>query len=293
MRKKIVVTGANGQVGRELQQLAASYPGFEFIFATRDELPLDNPELINRFIEEYQPDYFINCAAYTAVDKAESEKELAHKINAEAPGIIAAACKRKSVRLIHISTDYVFNGLGKKPYKEEDTTDPVNLYGATKLEGEKRVMQINPESIIIRTAWVYSVFGNNFVKTMLRLMGERDQINVVSDQFGTPTYAADLAESILLIINNFQLSIATWTPGIYHFSNEGHISWYDFAVAIKELSGSFCKVNPITTSEYPTPAKRPYYSVLDKTKIQQTFHIPIKDWKTSLSVFMERVKNQR
>ena len=193
--------------------------------------------------------------------------------------------------MIHISTDYVFDGLGNKPYKEDDITNPVNLYGATKLEGERKVMQFNPESIIIRTAWVYSVFGNNFVKTMLRLMRERDQINVVSDQLGTPTYAADLAEAILLIINNCHSAIVNWTPGIYHFSNEGNISWYDFAVAIKELSGSSCKVNPITTSEYPTPAKRPYYSVLDKTKIQQTFHIPIKDWKFSLSVFMERFKH--
>lgn len=288
MLKKIIVTGANGQVGRELLQLSTSYPGFDFVFTTRHELSLDNPDVIAHFIEENQPHCFINCAAYTAVDKAESEKELAYKINAEAPGIIATACKKKNVRLIHISTDYVFNGLGKTPYKEDDITDPVNLYGATKLEGETKVMQFNPESIIIRTAWVYSVFGNNFVKTMLRLMGERDQINVVSDQFGTPTYAADLAEAILQIISSEQ-----WNAGIYHFSNEGNISWYDFAVAIKEVSGSSCKVNPITTSEYPTPAKRPYYSVLDKTKIQQTFHVPIKDWKTSLSVFMERVKNQR
>ena len=288
MRKKIVVTGANGQLGNELQQLATSYPGFDFIFTARHELPLDNPGTISHFIEDHQPHYFINCAAYTAVDKAESEKELANKINAEAPGVIAAACKKNNTRLIHISTDYVFNGEGKKPYQEDDATDPVNFYGATKLEGEKKVMQFNPESIIIRTAWVYSLFGNNFVKTMLRLMRERDQINVVNDQVGTPTYAADLAEVILKIISSEQ-----WEAGIYHFSNEGQISWYDFALAIKDLSGSSCKVNPITTSEYPTPAKRPYYSVLDKTKMQQTFHIPVKDWKTSLSVFMERFKNQR
>lgn len=288
MREKIVVTGANGQLGRELQQLATSYPGFDFVFTTRHELPLDNPDAINEFIKKQQPTYFINCAAYTAVDKAESEKELAYKINAEAPGVIAQACKMNNVRLIHISTDYVFNGLGKEPYKEDDSTDPVNLYGATKLEGEKKVMQFNAESIIIRTAWVYSVFGNNFVKTMLRLMGERDQINVVNDQLGTPTYAADLAEVILQIISSKQ-----WRPGIYHFSNAGNISWYDFAAAIKELSGSKCIINAIPTSAYPTPARRPYYSVLDKTKIQQTFHISINDWKTSLSVFMERLTNQR
>ena len=288
MREKIIVTGANGQLGRELRELSTSYPGYDFIFTTRHELPLDNSDVINEFIKKHQPGYFINCAAYTAVDKAESEKELAYKINAEAPGIIAEACKKNSVRLMHISTDYVFNGLGKTPYKEEDTNDPVNLYGATKLEGEKRVTRLNPDAIIIRTAWVYSVFGNNFVKTMLRLMGEKEQINVVNDQFGTPTYAADLAEVILQIISSKQ-----WEAGVYHFSNAGQISWYDFAVAIKEASGSACKVNPITTSEYPTPAKRPHYSVLDKTKIQQTFDISIQDWKTSLSVFMERFKNTR
>ena len=287
---KILVTGANGQLGMELQQLAPVYPLFEFIFISRTDFPLDDFDAINNFITEHQPQYFINCAAYTAVDKAESEKELAYKINAEAPGIIAAACRNNDVQLIHISTDYVFNGKGNKPYKEDHATDPVNFYGASKLEGEKKVMQFNPGSIIIRTAWVYSEFGKNFVKTMLRLMADKDHINVVNDQSGTPTYAADLAEAILLIINNCQLSIAEWTPGIYHFSNEGHITWYDFAVAIKELSGSSCKVNPISTSQYPTPARRPVYSVLNKTKIQQTFGVQVKDWKKSLAVCIVKVK---
>jgi len=285
MRKKILVTGANGQLGMEIQQLAKTYPLFEFIFTTREEMPLDNPEAIHNLIAKHQPQYFINCAAHTAVDKAESEKELAYKINAEAPGIIAKACKGNNVQLIHISTDYVFNGTGSVPYKEDDATDPVNLYGDSKLQGEKNVMQFNPGSIIIRTAWVYSEFGKNFVKTMLRLMADKDQISVVSDQSGTPTYAADLAEAILQIISSQQ-----WAPGIYHFSNEGNITWYDFAVAIKELSGSHCKVNPIPTSQYPTPAKRPFYSVLDKTKIRQTFNIPPKDWKASLSVCLQKLK---
>jgi dTDP-4-dehydrorhamnose reductase len=287
MREKIIVTGANGQLGNELRELSVSYPELDFIFTTRHELPLDNADVIHAFIKGQQPGYFINCAAYTAVDKAESEKDLAYTINAEAPGIIAEACNKNNVRLVHISTDYVFNGLGTIPYKEEDDTDPVNLYGATKLEGERRILQSNADAIILRTAWVYSVFGNNFVKTMLRLMHEKEQINVVNDQFGTPTYAADLAEVILQIILSKQ-----WKPGIYHFSNSGEISWYDFAVAIKELSGSSCTINPIPTSAYPTPARRPHYSVLDKTKIQQTFHISIKDWKTSLKVFMERLTNQ-
>lgn len=284
-RKKIIVTGANGQLGMELQQLASSYPFFEFVFATRQELPLDNPEMIDSYITRQQPHYFINCAAYTAVDKAESEKELAYKINAEAPGIIAKACKQNNVQLMHISTDYVFNGIGKTPYKEDDATDPVNLYGDSKLEGEKTVINSDPGAIIIRTAWVYSEFGKNFVKTMLRLMAEKDQISVVSDQSGTPTYAADLAEAILDIISSQQ-----WEAGVYHFSNEGIITWYDFAVAIKELSGSSCKVNPISSSQYPTPAKRPVYSVLDKTKIRQTFGIRPKDWKVSLAVCIEKLK---
>jgi dTDP-4-dehydrorhamnose reductase len=283
---KILVTGANGQLGMELQQLATSYPLFEFVFTTREELPLDDLNVISLFISKHQPQYFINCAAYTAVDKAESEKELAYQVNAEAPGIIAKACKENNVQLIHVSTDYVFNGTGNSPYKEDDKTDPVNLYGASKLEGEKRVMQNDPFAIIIRTAWVYSEFGKNFVKTMLRVMREREQVNVVNDQEGTPTYAADLAAVILHIISSQQ-----WVPGIYHFSNEGQITWYDLAVAIKELSGSTCKVNPIPTSEYPLPAKRPVYSILDKSKIKTTFDIPGKDWKASLAVCLDKIKN--
>lgn len=294
MRKKIIVTGANGQLGMELQQAAPSYPLFEFIFTTRRELPLDEPDAINEFIEKQQPDYFINCAAYTTVDKAESEKELAYKVNAEAPGIIATACKNNNVQLIHISTDYVFNGMGNIPYKETDATDPVNFYGDSKLAGEKKVMQAHPQSVIIRTSWVYSEFGKNFVKTMLRLMADKEEISVVSDQSGSPTYAADLAETIMKIISVLEApthdSQFTIHPGIYHFSNEGNITWYDFAVAIKEMSGSSCKVNPIASSQYPTPAKRPFYSVMDKTKIQQTFGIATKDWKTSLAVCIERLK---
>lgn len=286
MRKKILVTGANGQLGMELQQLAKDYPLFEFIFTTREEVPLDNAQAIINVIAKRQPQYFINCAAHTAVDKAESEKELAYQINAEAPGTIAKACKENNVQLIHISTDYVFNGTGTIPYKESDTTDPVNLYGDSKLQGEKKVMELNPDAIIIRTAWVYSEFGKNFVKTMLRLMTDKDQISVVSDQSGTPTYAADLAAAILQIISS-----QYWVPGIYHFSNEGAITWYDFAVAIKELSASNCKVNPIITSQYPTPAKRPGYSVLDKTRIKEAFGMTIPQWRDSLKTCVDKIKN--
>jgi len=295
MRKKILVTGANGQLGMELQQLAPGNPGFDFVFTTRDQLPLNDLNAISRFISEHNPQYCINCAAYTAVDKAESEKDLAYRVNAEAPGVMANACKENHIHFIHISTDYVFNGNGTSPYKEDDQTDPVNLYGASKLDGEKLVMENDPNSIIIRTAWVYSEFGKNFVKTMLRLMADKEQISVVSDQYGTPTYAADLAEAIMKIISTFEnhtsTSPLTTHNGIYHFSNEGQISWYDFAVAIKDIIGSSCKVNPITTPEYPTPAKRPAYSVLDKTRIRDTFNVPIKDWKASLAVCLEKIKN--
>ena len=294
MRKKILVTGANGQLGMELQQLARGYPGFEFVFTTREQLPLDDLNAINQFISEHKPQYCINCAAYTAVDKAESEKEVAYRINAEAPGVMAAACKANNIQFLHVSTDYVFKGNGTSPYKEDDKTDPVNLYGDSKLEGEKMVMKHDPGAIIIRTAWVYSEFGKNFVKTMMRLMAEKEQIGVVSDQYGTPTYAADLAEAIMKIISTFENlthhSPLTTHGGIYHFSNEGQISWYDFAVAIGELTFSSCKVNPITTPEFPTPAKRPAYSVLDKSKIRDTFNIPVKDWQTSLAVCIGKIK---
>ncbi|HUM66072.1 MAG TPA: dTDP-4-dehydrorhamnose reductase, partial [Chitinophagaceae bacterium] len=229
---------------------------------------------------------------YTAVDKAESDKESAHRVNAEAPGVIAAACRRNNSKLIHISTDYVFNGNGQRPYKEDDPTDPVNYYGESKLLGEQQVMLHNPGSIIIRTAWVYSQFGKNFVKTILRLVGEKEAINVVSDQYGTPTYAADLAEAIMQIITILDSETdATGAShaGIYHFSNDGVINWHQFALAIRDISGSKCKVNPIPASDYPTPARRPAYSVLDKSKISTEFNISIKPWRESLEVCIKRI----
>ncbi len=284
-KQKILITGSNGQLGKELKRLENSFSQFNFIFLSREDLPIHHYELVRNFFKGYQPQFLINCAAYTAVDRAESEKELAFQVNGESVGVLAAVCKEYGTKLIHISTDYVFDGTATIPYKEESLTNPQSVYGASKLEGEKEALRFNPDSIIIRTSWVYSEFGKNFVKTMLKLMSEREELNVVSDQFGSPTYAADLAEAILQIISSGQ-----WHPGIYHYSNEGIISWYEFAVAVKELSGNICKVNPIPTSQYPTPAKRPAYSVLDKTKIQSAFSVRIKDWKASLETCLSRLK---
>ena len=284
-KHKILITGSNGQLGKELKRLENSFPQFNFIFLSREDLPIHHYELVRNFFKGYQPQFLINCAAYTAVDRAESEKELAFQVNGESVGVLAAVCKEYQTKFIHISTDYVFDGTATVPYKEDSLTNPQSVYGASKLEGEKEALRFNPDSIIIRTSWVYSEFGKNFVKTMLKLMNEREELNVVSDQFGSPTYAADLAEAILQIISSGQ-----WHPGIYHYSNEGIISWYEFAVAVKELSGNICKVNPIPTSQYPTPAKRPAYSVLDKTKIQSAFSVRIKDWKASLETCLSRLK---
>lgn len=287
MAKKpmILVTGANGQLGKELKQLAPSFPQYDFIFLSREDLPIHHFETVRHYFKTYQPQYFINCAAYTAVDRAEQEKDLAFQVNGEAVGVLAAVCKENNCRFIHFSTDYVFDGTATTPYKETFPPHPVNTYGASKLEGEKQALQFNPGSIIIRTSWVYCEFGKNFVRTMVKLMKEKEEINVVNDQVGSPTYAADLAEVILQIIAS-----GNWHPGIYNFSNKGIINWYDFAVAIKELNKSNCKVNPISTAQYPTPAKRPVYSVLDSSKIQETYGIQLKDWRESLRICLSRLK---
>lgn len=285
---KILVTGANGQLGSEINKLANTHSNYEWVFCTRAQMPLDDEKACIDFLTETQPQFVINCAAYTAVDKAElpEEKENLFQINAGTVKAITAFCKINRVKFIHISTDYVFDGTGNVPYKETDTTNPVNMYGTSKLLGEQHIEAVNDDAVIIRTAWVYSSFGKNFVKTMLRLMQERAAINVVSDQLGTPTYAADLAQAIISIINSHQ-----WHPGVYHYSNEGIISWFDFAIAIKELSNSNCTVNPIPTSSFPTPAKRPAYSVLDKTKIKTTFGIQINQWKDSLAICLQKIGN--
>ena len=275
---KIVVTGANGQLGKELQMISVDYPLFEFIFLSKDDLPIHHREEVQDFFKKTEPTHCINGAAYTAVDKAESEKENAFLVNGESVGVLASICKSTETKFIHISTDYVFDGNSAKPLKEDDATMPINVYGASKLSGEILAMQNNKDSMIIRTAWLYSAFGNNFVKTMIRLMSEKKSINVVSDQIGSPTYAADLAKTIMQIISS-----GKFVSGIYHYSNEGEISWYEFALAIKEMIGSNCQVNPIPASQYPTPAKRPQYSLLDKTKIKTSYGIEIPEWKSSVA----------
>lgn len=278
----VLVTGSNGQLGKELQVLAESYPQFRFVFASREDLKLHHYGLVENFFLATKPQYCINCAAYTAVDKAESEPDMAMLVNAESVGNLAAVCKKYQTKLIHISTDYVFDGESEIPYKEDDSTGPINIYGVSKLQGEQLCMKEDPDAVIIRTAWVYSSFGHNFVKTMMRLMTERNELNVVSDQFGSPTYAADLAKAILSIISS-----GKWQAGIYHYSNEGKISWYEFAVEIKKLVGSKSIVRPILTAEYPTPAKRPKFSLLNKEKIKLVYHLNIPDWKDSLKKCVE------
>lgn len=280
------VTGAHGQLGQCLQSLASQLPQYHFVFTNRTQLSIDNPEAINIFFAETPIAWCINCAAYTAVDKAETEVETAMRINGTAVGYLADACFSNGAKFIHISTDYVFNGLAHTPYKETDAVDPVNQYGASKLFGEQMAVAANPDSIIIRTSWVYAPHGHNFVKTMLRLMAQKESISVVNDQWGRPTYAMDLAAAILHIIQQ-----PNPQSGIYHYSNSGEpITWYDFAVAIKAFTNSPCAVLPTDTAGYPTLAKRPAYSVLDTTVIEKQFNLTIPHWKESLQVCLQQLE---
>ena len=275
----ILVIGASGQLGQELQALAPEFPGYRFLFATKDELDILHPVETGEYFSSRSIDFCINCAAYTAVDKAETEKENAFFINAYAVACIADICHKNKTQLIHISTDYVFDGTANQPYKETDRTAPVSVYGKSKMHGEELALRNDPSAIIIRTSWLYSAFKNNFVKTMLRLMKEKESINVVNDQLGSPTCAADLAAAIIQMIASGK---SKEKPGIYHYTNAGITNWYEFALAIKKLTGSNCVVNPITTAEYPTAAKRPAYSVLDTAKIKETFDVVIPNWEESL-----------
>lgn len=279
----VLVTGASGQLGQSLQYIASQYPEMQFVFATSQDLDITNIDAVTDFFKNNKIDYCVNTAAYTAVDKAESESKKAYSVNVIGPKNLAIACQKNSATLIHISTDFVFDGSSEKPYSESDTTNPIGVYGQTKLDGEAEVVSNCSKHYIIRTSWVYSQFGNNFMKTMLRLAQDRSELNVVSDQIGTPTNAVDLAKAVLEIISSNFKHLAHDNYGIYNFSNEGICSWYDFAVEIFKQNKIDIKVNPIPTTAYPTPAKRPKYSVLDKSKIKSTFGITIKDWQEALA----------
>ena len=286
----ILVTGANGQLGSELKDLSSLYLNNTFIFTDVAELDICNHIAVKEFIVKNSINIIINCAAYTAVDKAEEEFELSNKINNLAVNNLAVIAKEFNIKLIHISTDYVFDGTAHKPYLETDNPNPQSVYGQTKLDGELAIQKINPaNTIIIRTSWVYSNYGNNFVKTMLRLGKERKELGVIVDQIGTPTYARDLAKTILEIfpkINNKNVEL-------FHYSNEGACSWYDFASAVFEIKGLNVKVNAIETFKYPTVAKRPYYSALNKSKIKNKFQVEIPSWKDSLIVCLQRLNVQK
>lgn len=282
---KVLVTGAHGQLGTELNFLSSLLETHSFVFVGHQELDITDDEAVNSFILSHQITSLINCAAYTAVDKAESEKELAYKVNAEAVGVLAKVCKQHHCRFIHISTDFIFDGTHSVPLLETDATNPLSVYGASKLKGEENALANNAETVIIRTSWVYSSFGNNFVKTILRLCKERDSLNIIFDQIGTPTYARDLAGAILHIIQQ-----AEWKPGIYNYSNEGVAGWYDFAIAIRDIAGLKTKIAPIETHQYPTPAVRPKYSVLNKKKIKDAFGLEIPYWRDSLTQCINLLK---
>ena len=280
----ILITGCKGQLGNEMQLLEKAHPAYTFFNTDVDELDITNQEAVETYINTHEIDGIVNCAAFTAVDKAEEAKEPCTALNTVAPAYLASAIESRHGWMIQISTDYVFNGKNYRPYLEDDTPSPDGVYGSTKLAGEFGVTKFCSRVIIIRTAWLYSSFGNNFVKTMLRLGRERDTLGVIYDQIGTPTYARDLAVAIMSIIEQ------GIRPGVYHFTNEGVASWYDFTKAIHRIAGiTNCQVRPLKTEEYPTPAKRPHYSILDKSKIKDTYHLTIPYWEDSLRECIEKL----
>lgn len=288
---RIIITGSKGQLGRSIQELSQRFPELSFIFTDIEELDICDSEAVDAFFARENPSVVVNCAAYTAVDKAEKEEALAEKINHHAVANLAGACQRMGAKLIHISTDYLFDGLKSTPYTEKDIVRPRSVYGITKLEGETAILHAKIKSIIIRTSWLYSNHGSNFVRTMLRLGKEKETLSVVNDQVGSPTYAADLAEAILRILQESARDSNRFVPGIYHYSNEGVASWYDFARAIFDNSpGINCRVVPIDTAAYPTPAARPAYSVLNKSKIKATFGLDIPYWRDSLQVCLLKLQ---
>jgi len=292
---RILIAGKNGQLGKSIHKLVANTEQTnDFVFVGREELDLSGADNIISYFNQNNFDIIVNCAAHTVVDKAEEEAVLANQINHLAVAQLAQIAKTQQAKLIHVSTDYVFDGESDKPYTETDETNPINVYGKTKLAGEKALQEIMPtDAIIIRTSWVYSEYGNNFVKTMLRLGKERDELNVVSDQIGSPTYATDLANAILDTMQNKAFKEVGQETQVYHYSNMGEISWYEFAKEIFELSGIQCSVSPITTEQYPTPAKRPKNTLMNKDKISHRFDIDILDWSKSLESCITILKEQQ
>lgn len=288
MYEKVLVIGKNGQIGQSLKKIADDYPDVEFFFVGRDEIDLSESASIQDYFQDKAYSAIINCAAYTKVDKAEAEQHLADKINHLSVRQLAEIAKQKDAFFIHISTDYVFDGTNHKPYKETDETNPINIYGLTKLKGEHAMQEVYPNGAIIRTSWVFSEFGNNFLKTMIGLAKENKSINVISDQIGTPTYATDLAKVIMTVLLNHDASEPSLET--YHYSNDGISSWYDFAKAIFEFYNLDCEVNPIQSKDYPTPAKRPFFSVLNKSKINHRFYIKPIYWKDSVHKCIELMR---
>jgi dTDP-4-dehydrorhamnose reductase len=284
---KILVTGANGQLGWELAQASKLFPQFEFVFVDRNAMDLSNPAELEGIVTLFSPDAIINTAAYTAVDKAETETALAHTINAEAVATLAHIAKQKNIPFITYSTDYVFNGNATSPYLTNTALDPVNFYGKTKADGELLAAKANPETIVIRTSWVFSSHGNNFVKTMMRLMKERDALNIVGDQKGRPTFAKDLALATIKIVE--AINAGKSIKGIYHYANTGETTWFGFAEKIKELAGLECNLTAISSDQFPTPAKRPYYSVLDTQKIEKELEIEIPSWESALQICIDQL----
>lgn len=294
MTPTILVTGAHGQLGNEIQSISTLYPDYNFIFTDSDTLDISNPEALHLYFEQLQPQYCINCAAYTKVDHAETDISTAYLVNEQGALNLANACRTHHTTLLHISTDFVFKGEVGKPLDEAFPTDPVNIYGKSKLAGEKAVIGACHNHIIIRTSWLYSSFGHNFVKTMYRLGHEKESLNVVSDQIGTPTYAHDLARVLLQVIQQLQSldseELRKPLYGLYHYSNEGVASWYDLAQAVMDMAGLNTSVRPIPTTAYPTPASRPCYSVMDKGKIKQAFQVNIPHWQHSLKECMIKLE---
>lgn len=288
----ILITGANGQLGKELKKISRNFFGHDFIYTDVDTLDIVNPLKTREFILKKKPGWIINCAAYNFVDKAETEPEAAFSINSEGVKNIADSIRDSECRLIHFSTDYVFDGKSSIPYRETDKTNPLSTYGKSKLEGEKMALQ-HPWTMVIRTSWLYSAFGNNFLKTILKIASEKGELNVVNDQRGTPTWAADLAGAVMQIIHKVNNQVAAFNSGVYHFSNEGSCTWYDFAFAAVKSAGIDCRINPVSTAEYPSVAVRPPYSVLSKKKIRDNYEITVPEWQQSLNKCIDQMKREK